>query len=114
VAALSMSRIWRAGFGAMLEGYMLEGGGAYASHDASVLMAVSYAPTRGSCSTSAATSRCTATRGWVTLFAGVTFVPYYQAAAPARRRAGDAGGGHRQSLVTERMRSVLSTFASLV
>jgi len=86
VAALSVSRDLARGFGAMLEGYTFEGGGAYASHDAGVLIAMSYAPTPRIMFDLGGDIALYRDARSATLFAGVTFVPYW-------RRSASPGGG---------------------
>lgn len=81
LAALSLSRDLARGFGAMLEGYTYEGGGAYASHDAGILMAVSYAPSPRIMLDLGGDVALYRDARSMTLFAGVTFVPYHRVAA---------------------------------
>jgi len=86
LAALSVSHDVAYGLGAMLETYAFEGGGSYAAHDAGVLMGLSYAPTpRVTFDLGGDIALHRDTRS-VTLFAGITLVPYH-----GRRAAPSAG-----------------------
>ena len=86
LVALSLSRDLGHGFGTMLEGYAFEGGGTHAEHDAGVLTGLTFA----------VVPRVMLDAGFdvalyrdardVTMFAGVTFVPYAHAAPTAAAR----------------------------
>ena len=83
VAALSTSRDIGHGVGAMLEGYTFEGGGDYASHDAGVLMALSYSLSPRIMFDAGGDVALYRDARSMTLFAGVTFVPYQRTKAAA-------------------------------
>jgi hypothetical protein len=85
VGALSVSHDLFGGLGAMAETYAFEGGGMYASHDAGLLMALSYAPVPEVMFDLGGDVALHRDSRHGTLFVGVTFVPYRS--APARHAA---------------------------
>jgi len=85
VAAAAISRDLGRDLNAALEVYTCEGGGAYADHDAGALTALSYAPTGWLTVQAGADVALYRDVRSLTLFAGLTFVPYQRARPPADR-----------------------------
>lgn len=86
VVALSLSKDLGKGIGAMLEGYGFWNGGMYTTHDAGVLTGLTYAVTPRVMFDAGFDVALYRDARNVTMFAGVTFVPY-TSVAPAKPTA---------------------------
>ncbi len=85
LAALAVSRDLAFGFGAMIEGYTYNGGGAYAGHDGGVLTALSFSPMPELVLDAGADTALYRDTRTVTFFAGLTMLPFDSVRAGARR-----------------------------
>ena len=98
LAALAVSRDLAFGFGAMIEGYTFNGGGAYAGHDGGVLTALSFSPMPELVLDAGADTALYRDTRSVTFFAGLTMLPFDSVRAGARRASLSPASPHAAAL----------------